>query len=136
MNSSAHEAYQHKLQETAADYRAQGYDVHIEPGPEEVPAFLAGFRPALIARGPRDSVVVEVKVGTTTAAPERFRELAELIRQQPGWRFSLVVIDPRSDEVAPSAQPLLNRQAIADHLERAPQGRPQRCGVPLALGCD
>jgi uncharacterized protein YutE (UPF0331/DUF86 family) len=119
MNSSAHEAYQHKLQEIAADYRAQGYDVHIEPGPEEVPAFLAGFRPALIARGPRDSVVVEVKVGTTTAASERFRELAELIRQQPGWRFALVVIDPRSDEVAPSAQPLLNRQAIADHLERA-----------------
>jgi hypothetical protein len=42
-----------------------------------------------------------------------------MIRQQPGWRFSLVVIDPRSDEVAPSAQSLLNRQAIADRIERA-----------------
>jgi hypothetical protein len=119
MNRSGHEAYQRKLQEIATDYRAQGYDVRIEPGPEELPAFLAGFHPDLIARGPHDSVVVEVKVGTTTAASERFRELAERIRQQPGWRFSLVVIDPRSDEVAPSAQPLLNRQAIADRLEQA-----------------
>jgi uncharacterized protein YutE (UPF0331/DUF86 family) len=119
MNSSGHDAYQRKLQEIAADYRAQGYDVRIEPGPEELPAFLEGFHPDLIARGPQDSVVVEVKVGTTTTASERFRELAERIRQQPGWRFSLVVIDPRSDEVAPPVQPLLNRQAIVDRLEKA-----------------
>jgi hypothetical protein len=119
MNGIVHDAYQRKLQEIAADYRAQGYDVRIEPGPKEVPAFLAGFRPDLIARGPHDSVVVEVKVGTATAASERFRELAEMIREQPGWRFSLVVIDPRSDEVAPLTQPLLNRQAIAYRLERA-----------------
>jgi REase_AHJR-like len=127
MNSSAHEAYQRKLQEIASEYRAQGYDVRIEPGPKDVPAFLTGFRPDLIARGPHDSVVVEVKVGTTTAASERFRELAQMIRQQPGWRFSLVVIDPRSDEVAPSVQPLLNRQAIADRLERANELR--RAGI-------
>jgi hypothetical protein len=119
MNRSVHEVYQRKLQEIAADYRAQGYDVHIDPGPKDVPAFLVGFRPDMIARGPNDSVVVEVKVGTSTAASERFRELAETIQQQPGWRFSLVVIDPRSDEVVPSAQPLLNRQAIADRLEKA-----------------
>jgi uncharacterized protein YutE (UPF0331/DUF86 family) len=119
MSSSAHEVYQRKLQEIAADYRTQGYDVRIEPGPEELPSFLAGFRPDLIARGPHDSIVVEVKVGTKTAVSERYRELAEMIRQQPGWRFSLVVIDPRSDEVAPSAQPLLNQQEIGDRLERA-----------------
>jgi hypothetical protein len=119
MNRSGHEAYQRKLQEIAADYQAQGYDVRIEPGLEELPGFLAGFHPDLIARGPQDSVVVEVKEGTATTASERYRELAEMIRQQPGWRFSLVVMDPQSDEVAPSAQPLLNRQAIADRLERA-----------------
>ena len=119
MNRSAHDAYERKLQELAADYRGRGYDVRIEPGPEDVPAFLTGVRPDLIARSPHDSVVVEVKVGTTAAASERFRELADKIRQQPGWRFSLVVIDPRSDEVAPSAQPLLNRDAIATRLETA-----------------
>jgi len=108
-----------KLQEIAGEYEARGYEVVVEPGPEKLPKFLAGFRPDLVARGPNESVVIEVKVGTKTAASERFRELAEIIQHQPGWRFSLVVIDPRSDEVAPPTQQLLDRQEIADRLGRA-----------------
>jgi REase_AHJR-like protein len=119
MNNVSHEAYRQKLQEIAAEYEARGYEVLVEPRPEQLPEFLAGFRPDLVARGPNESVVVEVKVGTQTAASERFRELAETIQRQPGWRFSLVVIDPRSDEVAPPTQPLLARQEIVDRLGRA-----------------
>ena len=119
MNNLSHEAYRQKLQEIAAEYEARGYEVLVEPRPEQLPEFLAGFRPDLVARGPNDSVVVEVKVGTQTAASERFRELAETIQRQPGWRFSLVVIDPRSDEVAPPTQQLLDRQEIVDRLGRA-----------------
>jgi DNA-binding Lrp family transcriptional regulator len=119
MNNVSHEAYRQKLQEIAAEYEARGYEVLVEPRPEQLPEFLAGFRPDLVARGLNDSVVVEVKVGTQTAASERFRELAETIQRQPGWRFSLVVIDPRSDEVAPPTQQLLDRQEIGDRLGRA-----------------
>lgn len=119
MNTFSHEAYRQKLQEIAADYAARGYEVLVEPQPEQLPAFLAGFRPDLVARRPQDAVVVEVKVGTQTAASERFRELAETIQHQPGWRFSLVVIDPRSDEVTPTMQPLLERQDIVDRLGQA-----------------
>jgi uncharacterized protein YutE (UPF0331/DUF86 family) len=119
MNNVSHEAYRQKLQEIAAEYEARGYEVLVEPRPEQLPEFLAGFRPDLLARGPNESVVVEVKVGTQTAASERFRELAETIQRQPGWRFSLVVIDPRSDEVAPPTQQLLARQEIVDRLGRA-----------------
>jgi len=119
MNGPTREIYNRKLQEIAADYRARGYGVFIEPDPTELPEFLAGFRPDLVAFGPQDSVVVELKVGTQTAVSERFRELAEAIQRQPGWRFSLVVIDPRSDDVAPSAQQLLNRNEILDRLEEA-----------------
>lgn len=119
MNSLDREAYRQKLQEIAAEYEARGYDVLVEPGPEKLPAFLAGFRPDLIARGPNESVVIEVKVGTETAVSERFRDLAETIQRQPGWRFSLVVIDPRSDEVIPPTQQLLDRKDIVDRLGRA-----------------
>lgn len=119
MNSFGHETYRQKLQEIAAEYKARGYEVLVEPGPEKLPEFLAGFRPALVARGPNESVVIEVKVGTQTAASERFRELAETILRQPGWRFSLVVIDPRSDEVAPPTQQLLDRKDIVDRLGKA-----------------
>jgi hypothetical protein len=119
MSTVTHEAHRQKLQEIAAEYEIRGYEVHVEPSPESLPEFLAGFHPDLVARGPNESVVVEVKVGTKTAASERFRELAEIVQRQPGWRFSLVVIDPRSDEVAPATQPLLDRTEIADRLARA-----------------
>ena len=119
MNTFSQEVYRQKLQEIAAEYAAHGYEVLVEPRPEHLPAFLADFRPDLVARGPNDSVVVEVKVGTQTAASERFRELAETVQRQPGWRFSLVVLDSRSDEVAPTTQPLLDRQAIVDRLGQA-----------------
>jgi uncharacterized protein YutE (UPF0331/DUF86 family) len=66
MNNVSHEAYRQKLQEIAAEYEARGYDVLVEPRPEQLPEFLAGFRPDLVARGPNESVVVEVKVGTQT----------------------------------------------------------------------
>ena len=119
MKNSGHETYRQKLQEIAAEYQARGYEVLVEPGPEKLPEFLKSFRPDLVARGPNESVVVEIKVGTKTAASERFREIAETIQRQPGWRFSLVVIDPRSDEVAPPTQQLLDRKDIAIRLEKA-----------------
>src|SRR5262245_39560362 len=79
----------------AANYRERGYEVDVEPEGSALPHFLSGFRPDLIARGPADNVVIEVKVGTRTAAAERFREIAERVSDQPGWRFSVVFADPQ-----------------------------------------
>jgi len=119
MNSVTCDVHHQKIEEIAAEYKTRGYQVLVEPGTEQIPDFLVGFHPDILARKPNDSVVVEVKVGTQTAVSERFRDLAETIQRQPGWRFSLVVVDPRSDEVAPSTQRLLNRKEIADQLNRA-----------------
>lgn len=119
MNSVGSEIYRQKLQEIAAEYEARGYEVLVEPSTEQLPAFLAGFHPDLVARSPHESVIVEVKVGTQTAVSERFRDLAETIQHQPGWRFSLVVIDPRSDEVAPPTQRLLDRKDLVHRLDTA-----------------
>ena len=106
-----------KILEIADAYRRRGYEVLVEPATGELPSFLADFQPDMIARGPEDSVVVEVRVGTRTAASEGYKELAETIRQHAGWRFSLVVVDPRSDDVAPSAEQLLTREQIVQRLE-------------------
>ncbi|SRR6266567_1348576 len=119
MNNSTQDIYRRKIQEIANDYETRGYRVLIEPSTEELPPFLADFHPDIVAYGPQDSIVIEVKVGTRTAASERFRELAETIRQNPGWRFSLVVVDPQSDEVAPSTQLLFDREKIITLLKEA-----------------
>lgn len=107
----------HGIQKIGEDYRSRGYKVLVEPTAADIPSFLEDFRPDMIAHGPEDSVVVVVKAGTRTAASERFKELADTIRQQDGWRFSLVVVDPRSDDIAPTAQQLLTRDQIAERLK-------------------
>ena len=123
MNKSAQEAYRRRIQQIADEYRSRGYEVVSEPTGSVLPEFLAGFHPDLIAYGPNDSVVVEVKMGTETAVSERYGELARRIQQQPGWRFSLVVVDRGSDEVAPLAQQLLDREGIKDRLKEAQELR-------------
>lgn len=105
-----------KIQEIADGYRSRGYEVLVEPAATDIPAFLADFHPDIIAHGPEESVVVEVKIGTRTTASERYKELAETIRQQSGWRFSLVVVDPRSDDIAPSTEQLLTREQVVERL--------------------
>lgn len=119
MNDSMQELHRQKIQEIAGEYEARGYKVLIEPDATEIPAFLAGFRPDIVAYGQQDSVVVEVKMGTQRAISERYKELADTVRQYPGWRFSLVVVDPRSDDVAPASQQLLDREAILDRLRES-----------------
>lgn len=85
---------QHVLGQVASSYRDRGYAVSLHPATRELPEFLSGFEPDLVARGPEESVVVELKIGTETSAAERYRNIAERINRQPGWRFSLVFVNP------------------------------------------
>jgi len=119
MSNPTEDIHRRKIAEIASDYSKHGYKVLVEPKEQELPNFLGGFRPDLVAIGPQYSVVVEVKIGTETAASERFQELVQTIQQQPGWRFSLVVVDPRTDEVTPSIQPLRDLGDITERLNEA-----------------
>jgi hypothetical protein len=110
----------------AEDYRRRGYDVAIMPERSDLPEFLADYRPDVIARSPTESVVVEVKVGTRTSVAERFREIAERINRQPGWRFSLVYVSPSEPDQLIEADPaplpqLQERAREADSLLQANQ---------------
>jgi len=93
----------------ADDYRRRGYEVEVEPSADAVPEFLRGLHPGLIARRPGDSVVVEVKVGTKTSVAERFREIAERVNKEPGWRFSLVFASPDEPNQITEAEPAPRR---------------------------
>ncbi len=110
----------------AEDYRRRGYGVSVMPSGSDLPEFLAGYQPDIIARGPNESVVVEVKVGTQTSVAERFREIAERVNRQPGWRFSLVYISPSAPDQLTEGEPaplpdLQKRARDADSLLQAGQ---------------
>lgn len=107
----------------AEDYRRRGYEVVITPSGSDLPEFLADCRPDIIARSLTESVVVEVKVGTRTSVADRFREIAERVSRQPGWRFSLVYVNPSEPDQPVEADPaplpqLEERARLADSLLR------------------
>ncbi len=117
MNAIGFEAK--KLQEIADEYRARGYEVVVEPGPETTPDFLSGHRLDLIAHRAGESIVVELKSVGQAASSERYREIAETVRNHPGWKFSLVIVDPKSDEVAPLTQPLISKEEIQKRVKKS-----------------
>ncbi len=93
------------IAKVAEDYRRRGYTVSIKPTGAELPDFLEGYQPDIIARSPTESVIVEVKVGTRTSVAERFQEIAERVNRQPGWRFSLVYVSPSEPDQLAEADP-------------------------------
>ena len=114
------------IAKVAEDYRRRGYDVDVEPSGPSLPEFLGEYRPDLIARGSAETVVVGVKVGTQMSVAERLRDVVEQINRQPGWRFSLVFVNPEHPdqltEAKPAPLPLLEERAkTADDLFQADQ---------------
>ena len=93
MQTSTLTAAARRVQELAQEYQDRGYQVTVGPEPGQLPEPLARFRPDLVARKSDDAVVVEVKPRGSLSDPE-LQKLAKIVREQPGWRFELVLLKP------------------------------------------
>lgn len=116
------------VQSLARRFREEGYDVVVEPGPDELPPALRSFRPDLLARRGVEGVIAEVK--TRRPASQKnwavVERMAEATRALPGWRFELTLIDEAAEgpEAAGSdwsADEI--RQALADTADLIDRGR-------------
>ena len=76
------------------EYRAQGYDVVLFPSEKDLPPFLRGFRPDLLAKKPQENVVVEFKRRDQLREGKWVAEMARLLEKKKGWRFKLVLTGP------------------------------------------
>ncbi|BAP55919.1 hypothetical protein THII_1622 [Thioploca ingrica] len=75
----------------ADKYRAQGFEVVLEPQNAELPFDLGTYRPDLIAKkSPNEGYIIEVKSSVSRIPIDRYREIAEVVAQHVGWRFLLV----------------------------------------------
>lgn len=79
-----------ELERVADEYRADGYQVVVEPGPDEIPDFLRAHQLDMIARKEGESVVVGVRT-RDELADEQISDLAAAVNARAGWRFDLVV---------------------------------------------
>src|SRR5579872_5644807 len=91
----------------ARKYRKLGYTVVELPAEGELPSFLRGCAPDLIATSDDDKVVLEIKRAADLRGSNEIKELAAVIDQQAGWRFELVSLGIGPwDVVVPSEEKL------------------------------
>ncbi|SFJ59972.1 hypothetical protein [Planctomicrobium piriforme] len=110
MIQSMQQIYEARLREVAEWYQSRGYHVVTHPQMDEIPEFLAGFQPDLIAEKDSQRLVVELKIGTATSSIERFREIAQRVQSQPGWQLVVVYVP------ADSSTPLQIQDEIDDRM--------------------
>ena len=90
-----------ELEAVAEQYRADGYEVILQPKPSELPDFLQRHAIDMIARRGDQQVVVEVKRRNDLRSEHQLAYLAGEVNSRPNWRFDLIVANgsPWPDEV-------------------------------------
>jgi len=113
MSSNKLTEHDKRIYNIAEEYRQRGYGVTITPSSKRLPEFLRKFRPDILAEGPNESVVIEVK-SFNKARPEKYwSELTNTIQQHPGWRFELII----GDIVKREPPKTIGREQISKLLE-------------------
>ncbi|MEQ8815439.1 MAG: hypothetical protein RLO51_03645 [Thalassobaculum sp.] len=74
--------------------KKDGYTLVRSPGPEQLPAFLRGFRPDAIAVGADPSLVIEVMHSRTASATTQIRQINSLLSGHEDWRLEVVYVSP------------------------------------------
>ena len=121
-----------KLAELADEYRRDGYLVSVEPTGSELPEFLRGRQPDMLARRGAEAVVVEVKIADGRSQRESWSALASAIESQPGWHFRLVIVG--GDEKPDVDYSVVTPATITSRLERARELAPSDPEAGLLLG--
>jgi hypothetical protein len=86
-----------RLLKLAREYRQAGYGVVLYPDNADLPEGLQGCLVGLIAKNNEEVVVADVRSRETLTlnGSADLRRLAEKVQTLPGWRFNLVVTNPR-----------------------------------------
>jgi Holliday junction resolvase len=86
-----------RLLKVATEYLERGYTVTLHPSSQQLPETLSRFALDLIAVNGSKTVAVEVRTrdNLTLNGEKDLQQMAELVRQVPGWELELVVTNPR-----------------------------------------
>jgi hypothetical protein len=89
----------------AKKYTELGFNVTVEPSLDLIPFDLGGYRPDMLAiKQPDQNYIIEVKGSSQRISVDRFREISEVVKAHPGWRFLLVTGD---DEILVGEETIL-----------------------------
>ena len=115
--NAAQQRESRRLREVAREFEGQGYRVVLHPEGDDLPDFLGGFEPDLIARGPEGSVVVEVRSQPSMAVLDDLEAMSRTIEGRPGWRLDLIVTNPRRESLPLEDADSLTPTEIRERLD-------------------
>jgi HEPN domain-containing protein len=93
---SARHEFDEFVHTVAERYRTKGYRVSVRPKATDLPAFLKGTSPDLLASRAGEHVAVGIhRLGSARGGPG-LRKLADLIESRPAWRFDVVLYEPEA----------------------------------------
>src|SRR5438105_13047214 len=107
-----------KVAQLASEYRDRGYNVRIQPTSPDLPSFLAGFAPDILATSDHDNVVVEVRSARNFDA-EQIQQLAEVLQSQPSWKFEVVLVNPPVAPDVPAEEDLASDEQVNRSIANA-----------------
>lgn len=119
MEKSSEFLERRRTKSVVKEYKANGYVVTVEPRGDELPEFLHGATPDIVARRGDDNVVIEVKTSTTVSGSSEVMQLARLVEDKPGWRFELVITNPRERRLIQEPEQKLNAPQLRRRLRDA-----------------
>jgi hypothetical protein len=99
-------------------YAELGFNVTLDPSLSLIPFDLGGYRPDILAiKEPNQNYIIEVKGSSQRVSVDRFREISEVVKAHPGWRFLLVTGD---DEISIGEEAmLLQSEQIKNGVKKA-----------------
>jgi hypothetical protein len=110
---------ENRIADIANEYRRKGYKVTINPSRSSLPSFLRNYQPDIIAEGEGESVVIEVTSRRSLAYDDRIYRIAEIVGKQLGWRFDLVMTNPKGNALISSESRLPNIEELSKRLMKA-----------------
>ena len=113
-STSVTERERRRLASVASEYEQKGYEVKLHPTAGDLPEFLVGLEPDLIATANGESVVVEVKAWNEFQNEPTVAAIEAALRNRPGWRFELIIDGSGSEDAR-----LLGAPQIGTSLEEA-----------------
>jgi hypothetical protein len=117
MDNAQERLEEQRVQDIVHEYEAEGYEVRAYPPPNELPDFLAGYSPDILARGPHETVVIEVKSKAALAQASYLPALVQALQAHEGWRFELVVANPYEEPLSEDDAQSLSRDEIVGDLK-------------------
>jgi hypothetical protein len=103
----------------AEEYRSRGYEVIEQPSLEQLPEFLASYRPDLLVRRGDEATIVVVKSRSSLAKEPQITELARLLPAKPHWNFELVVVGEGEQLSTPEGARPFARDDVLRGIEEA-----------------